>query len=326
MHKEYAVDPDALSSWMNLLVLSNGIGFDLGRLIVGCPGHREWCTQVLKTIQSIEGEKQQEAVELLKLLMFEKKAVVKKRPNEWSPRTTWLQNVLAEEEAPAGLVFDGIVTRKGDEDSHRKCVSIDCLTEQHPIWKCDRDVKRERTSDAFVGVSRRLLQYSSHIVFVDPYFSPMKESFATPFKDLLKAIFAGLSPDYPVKRVECHFSAEARQKRDRAPVDPPTAQEVQNDFEQQFAHLIPEDQQLVVRRWKDATDKMHARYILTDLGGIRFDHGLDKGKGTSDITRIDEQLRRDRWKDYVTSPVFEAVDPAPIEIRGRGKLGSVTRR
>lgn len=46
-------------------------------------------------------------------------------------------------------------------------------------------------------------------------------------------------------------------------------------------------------------DKPHARYILTEFGGIRYDYGLDKGEGqTTDVSLIGPDAYKQRWQDY----------------------------
>ena len=54
--------------------------------------------------------------------------------------------------------------------------------------------------------------------------------------------------------------------------------------------------------WKERPggEKLHARYVLTDRGGVRFDVGLDLGDvgQTTDVSILGERLHLLRWKDF----------------------------
>jgi len=57
-----------------------------------------------------------------------------------------------------------------------------------------------------------------------------------------------------------------------------------------FQKIIPEGLQVTLYQWQEKSDgqKLHNRYILTDLGGVSFHHGLDTGRDgeTDDISRL----------------------------------------
>jgi hypothetical protein len=68
------------------------------------------------------------------------------------------------------------------------------------------------------------------------------------------------------------------------------------------ASPIPRGVVLKIVRWSEQAggEKFHARYILTDIGGVRFDVGLDSGDPgqTTDVSLLDFTLYRQRWDDY----------------------------
>jgi len=63
-----------------------------------------------------------------------------------------------------------------------------------------------------------------------------------------------------------------------------------------------------VQRGRVGGETFHARYVLTERGGIRFDVGLDEGPvgETTDVTLLDTQLHITRWND------FQETDPAGL--------------
>ena len=73
-----------------------------------------------------------------------------------------------------------------------------------------------------------------------------------------------------------------------------------------------------VFRWEieERGDELHARYVMTERGGIRYDFGLDEKKfnKTTDVMLMDPQVYKERWKNYQkeTSP-FKFHDVLTIE-------------
>jgi hypothetical protein len=72
-------------------------------------------------------------------------------------------------------------------------------------------------------------------------------------------------------------------------------------------------------RWRKeretAGETLHPRYILTDRGGIRVDHGLDEGEPgeTTDIGLLSENLYSQRWGEYQRGTgVHEFVDEVTV--------------
>jgi hypothetical protein len=66
-------------------------------------------------------------------------------------------------------------------------------------------------------------------------------------------------------------------------------------------------------------EKLHPRYILTDLGGVRVEVGLDSGDPgqTTDVSLLDRRIYEERSKDYQQpSAAFDYKD----EIRITGTL------
>jgi hypothetical protein len=99
--------------------------------------------------------------------------------------------------------------------------------------------------------------------------------------------------------------------------------------------LFPRDIIVTFIRWQQIGrgDHLHARYILTDMGGVHFDSGLDEGDPgeTTDVRLLSERVYLQRWNDYQRSaattkglsasekslfrPTFQLVDR--IQVKGR---------
>jgi hypothetical protein len=84
--------------------------------------------------------------------------------------------------------------------------------------------------------------------------------------------------------------------------DAPPFKMFQQESEQFLPGLVPRGQNLLVRRWKNRSlgEKLHNRYVLTDIGGVQFGVGLDEGDvgTTDDVTLLSTDVYRRRLEDY----------------------------
>jgi hypothetical protein len=82
-------------------------------------------------------------------------------------------------------------------------------------------------------------------------------------------------------------------------------QDFKSTCEKYLPRIIPAGLTLLVRRWENRKggDKLHNRYILTDVGGVEFGVGLDEGDPgtTDDITLLSADSYRRGLNDYTGS-------------------------
>src|ERR687892_2444801 len=82
------------------------------------------------------------------------------------------------------------------------------------------------------------------------------------------------------------------------------------ECERYLPTLVPAGLILIVRRWTNRAggERLHNRYVLTDIGGVQFGVGLDEGDPgtTDDVTRLDTDAYRRRMEDYTgAAPAFD---------------------
>ncbi len=75
--------------------------------------------------------------------------------------------------------------------------------------------------------------------------------------------------------------------------------------------------QITFIRWNEMTtgEELHPRYILSEIGGVRFERGLDSGEpGQSiDVSLLSESLHVKRWENYQKSTAaFDYQDEVSI--------------
>ena len=58
--------------------------------------------------------------------------------------------------------------------------------------------------------------------------------------------------------------------------------------------------------WDNDDETLHPRYVLTDVGGLSYDHGLDEDlahESTTDVHLHNHDERTNAWSQYDDSPV-----------------------
>jgi hypothetical protein len=81
--------------------------------------------------------------------------------------------------------------------------------------------------------------------------------------------------------------------------------------------LIPKGTSIVVQRWiqQPGGEKLHERFVLTDIGGVKVGPGLDDGDlgENFEVMLLERDLFIKQWNDYIANPAFDpAEDPFAI--------------
>ena len=87
-----------------------------------------------------------------------------------------------------------------------------------------------------------------------------------------------------------------------------------------MAARLPSSITVEFARWeqRDGGERIHNRYVLTDLGGVSLGVGIDEGKEgeTDDLLLLPQATYALRWAQYVeNNGAFKAID-TPAAIKG----------
>ena len=141
-----------------------------------------------------------------------------------------------------------------------------------------------------------MLRCATRILFIDPHFSASQDrGFLNPLCEFLRIICDGS------RQVNLEYHTGDAQEWNH----------FRRECKRHLPSIIPKGFTLTVRRWKERAggERLHNRYILTDIGGVAFSHGLDEGPaGTDDIFLLDKGPYLLRFKQY--SDPIHAFDSA----------------
>lgn len=299
---EYAVEPQAIgSSWQTFLYLIEKFGFDRGRLISRLPG--KWEKKVIQAAKEagVSDIRMASIVERLK----NARSVVVQFGRPYDADRTWLDNALAEHDHTP---FHAIIARE-NTSGHAAVLRTADIDEQHALMAAAQDRAVPRDHESIASALRSFLRSSSRVLFVDPFFDP----FNARYKSTLRECLAFIKADNPAAACEIHF---------RYHDNKPTTVELEKDAAAIFRGVIPEGLAVTIFCWREKNGgaDFHARYLLTDRGGVGIDAGFsaEGGHQTTDMHLMSISLSQARLASFARDAIdFELVEPI-LEVRSDG--------
>jgi hypothetical protein len=264
MLQEYAVDPILLTTWEKFQSLISHFQFENGRRIATYP--KRWKKLVIDSIDDCDECESLEKTRIVEALRRVDGRLVPHAAKDWDDKLCWLEN--AKRVHPE---FFAIVTQTGDprvsnvlpRDEIDDTIDYSSLaeTDRRLLWRSSSSSQIFRNAKSMADAIDLLLKKSRSISFIDPHFAPEMVRYQRPFAEFMKRI-SERSERRSVKSIYVHCSAKA------------TLDAFTSKCEKHLAPHIPTGCSVVFCRWNE--EGMHNRYVLSDLAGYMFGHGLDE--------------------------------------------------
>ena len=212
----------------------------------------------------------------------------------------WFENAVAQSSIDP---FHAIVASEA-RSSEGNVVCVEDLVEaaQHELWVVPRDAYIEKTEARTSGHVRMLLMNSRQVLLVDSHFDPTKER----YRRIMRGCLLVASRGHELVKAEIHCV-----DRD----DKGSAAYFKDACEKKLPPYIPRGLQVRVVRWReeDGEQRFHARYLLTERGGYRFDYGLDEmPKVEHDVSLLDDPVWTRAQTDCSDTGTFEMADECVV--------------
>lgn len=300
MFKEIAIEPEVMARWEWFLKLYDMFGYDKGMLLVEFPNC--WRRQVIEIAnilikQGVNQEiKVRSMVERLRDDRFKKCLFYRERTiGEFA---TWIQRASS-----AQPPFDVIVGNPGSNSPSGMVTADDFFWEDRRL-QAKRYERIPRNATDLIKACEKMLLNSEEVRFIDRYFNPRKKEKRDPFVRLIDFLH---DQNKAARKIQIYTQLILEEA-------------TPDDYRKKLEHELPTGFSLEVFFLEkiDGGENLHPRFILTDLGGMQYDHGLDEGDGTSLVAILQSEMRTQLWGEYAPgSKVFGRHPKYPSITLGR---------
>ena len=293
--REYALDPTALDSWDVFKDITNRFGFEHGRRISRFP--EKWEKEVIKACGDL-GDVEKKKI-ALRLRQFGRQKLVD-FDRAFNSKRTWLNNALEEHKRQP---FQAIIAN--DSKAKRKdIISPTDVEETHPLIRIGRGGEIQRRAEDLAECCQLLLENSTEVILVDPYFDPSRRKWTRPLGHLLMCAEKGRT----LSRFEYHLKATA------------AGSWFSDECQRQFSKNLSEHREVRFLLWEDEEDPLdlHSRLVLTDVGVMEIDRGLDEDHdGHTLVTLLNDVEREELWDRYAKRQNrYHLIDEIVVSQRG----------
>jgi hypothetical protein len=305
---EYAVEPQAIgSSWQNFRYLMEKLGFDRGRLISRFPG--KWEREVYAAAAQM---KPTERARLEIAMKNAKKSKFLRSGRLYDPAIgSWLQNAIAQH---AVAPFHAIIAEQ-NLSAHPQMVTVDEVDEQHPLMVSTHTWEVERVGTTLASALCPLLKYAKSVLFVDRFFDISKAQYRETLKACLAVIHASGGAGV---RCEIHFCHHHTRPRPEV---------IEREARKWIRGVLPAGMSFTLFAWSERAGgaDFHARYLLTDIGGINVEAGFSAEGAHQKVQLglLPPDLAQNRLNALVrTSAVYDLVGPV-LQVSSDGTVHRV---
>ena len=258
--QEYAVEPSLFDDYSQARLLLSSFGIGRGRLIAAFP--RKWQREVMRRLSGYTDMQRTTLVNKLRKLDL----ILVARNHPYDSNRAWRDQAF---ECDRTDPFYAILT--DGSDAHKKSIDGTGDLEAMRLWHVNGRTSIPRSAAELAVALNFIIEHCREILIVDGEFIPSGgtgDKWLKPIQ-LIATILASQSR---VTRFELHS------------LDKPTARwptgKFSKDCSQHLPRFIPKGLQMSANLWsqKPAGIQFHERLIITDVGGVLLDPGIDEGK------------------------------------------------
>ena len=290
MIRAYAIDPAVVAGWgvmHEFRYFIDKFGLGTPRMLLTLRSKNKWRRQVLRVAR----DKQVGGVELNRLTALLQVLMDCHHLRQNSPQCdgarSWLDNAIEEYER---CEFAGILTDVQNR-SHKALLHPATLGDSNPRWNAPIAATPSRHPAALIATLTPMLNNCSQVRIVDPYFNADNQAHWRFLVALATHLHKRCSG--PPSSVEVHCKAE----------ESGTSAYFRNAVCKQY-RTCPLAHPVEVIRWSQRSDglgeRLHNRYVMTEMGGVTLGGGLEKGDAShrEDINLMSKAQHELRWEQF----------------------------
>ncbi len=294
---EFAIEPDLVATWGNpsdYRFFADKFGLGTARIMSEFPKLKNWRRQILGAAAGVEDLDLGRITALIGLLTEKK---ITRQNVQYNGTISWLENAEAEHNRNN---FHAILSTKNPRNHTDVMIGKSLGVNPDKRWNLEAEKVVERKAYKMAESVISMLSNCTIAIFIDPHFGPERDHYRKTIKQFMKSLTQNRN-NLPLDRVEIHTQEKS------------TADFFKKECKANMSACIPPTLKVRFVRWKQKRggEKLHNRYILTDIGGVKFTVGLDEGRAgeTDEITLLPKETYELRWNQYASDePAFDFVD------------------
>lgn len=304
---EYAIEPRAIgSNWQNFRYLIEKFGFDRGRLISRFP--KKWEREVIEAAQQ-SGIGDVRLKSLVSRLQHVKTTALIPSGRDYDPSAgDWLDNALRQQTVQP---FHAIIALE-NRGNRAFILVADDVDETSPLMVAPSNWEVSRVGTDLAAAMAPLLRSSRDVLFIDRYFNLEDARYRETLKASLAIVAAG---GIDGARCEIHYGEHDRR---------PPSRIVEKNAGRWLAGVIPDGMSIKLFGWKEKArgNDFHARYLLTDRGGMNVEAGFsaEGAHQKVQLALLDSNFCQEKLAAFSRSSTqYELIKPV-LEIFSDGKV------
>ncbi|MFZ1642476.1 MAG: hypothetical protein WAV07_13820 [Candidatus Contendobacter sp.] len=290
---EYAVSPNLFGNPANLNFLFESFKFGSGRIISDYP-RKEWVKYVRACIKgSVQEESERNAwIELL-ILLHKNNLLFERQGPLWDEQINWVMNAINEHHRRPfrGILNDKKVINEPD------VISVGPSIHSHSKWEVSSTRSIPRRAAELVQSVADLINMSNKLILIDRNFDPSEGYFSkvlVAFADYLLKVRTHQPKIQQIKFVTTYEDYKTKE----------TKEQFENRCRKYLPELLPSGIQ--VKFHLKVKNLLHPRFVLTNIGGVLFDWGLDENDGKPTIiSRLSIDNFNLEWKQWDKNVIHE---------------------
>ena len=304
----FALEPNLVATWGRrdaFRFFHDKFGLGTPRVLLELPLFKNWKRDVYRAANDLNlSQEDMKRIEELFRMFGEHKC--RRVDSVYDGLLSWIENAEREyDRKPFAAILASQNPRR-----HVAVIEGEHLDLGTARWDCPTGATLARTPASFAAALSAMLLNCTELHLVDPHFGPENRRHRIMLEALMDVLSKnGITPD--VIRVHCSGKSDLA------------------FFEQQASRMaayLSASVCIEFQRWdeRDGGEKLHNRYVLTDLGGVSLGIGLDEGESgqTDDVLLLPRAQYEFRWSQYVSDDgSFRQVDSPPA-VQGRRALPS----
>lgn len=294
---EFAIEPDLVATWghpSEYRFFVDKFGLGTARIMSEFPKLKNWRRQLLR-VATGAGDLELERITALIYILSEK--MISRQNVQYDGSISWLKNAERENNRKK---FHAILAASNPRNHADVLNGKNLGVNSENRWDLNSEKIIERKADKMAEAVLSMLSNCTMAIFIDPHFGPENARHRRTIKEFMQ-VLAQNRNNLPLNRVEIHTQEKSAEDF------------FKNECEDKMPKCIPTGVKVRFVRWKqkDSGEKLHNRFILTDIGGVKFGVGLDDGRSgeTDEVSLLTKETYELRWSQYVSdNPAFDLVD------------------